>query len=217
MILIEKGREPHSWTEHRLTEGAKYEATPALRDALLAEQGYICAYCMRRIPVQDKGTDETSRIEHIIPQSELSREEAMNYGNMVICCPGAVNSTAYRDSHCDRHKGENPISFTPFDRHTIETLSYKSDDTIESTDKDYNRDINEVLNLNNPLLKRNRKAVRDQIIKSLGKKEWKRADIESMLNTYLSKDANGCRKEYCGVAIHYLTRKLRGGKWLSKN
>ena len=43
MIKIEKKTEPHSWTKHRLTEGAKYEATSDLRNALLSDQGYLCA------------------------------------------------------------------------------------------------------------------------------------------------------------------------------
>lgn len=43
MIKIEKGKEPKSWTTHRLTPGAVYEATDDLRDALLADQGYKTA------------------------------------------------------------------------------------------------------------------------------------------------------------------------------
>lgn len=92
MIKIEKTHDPASWTARRLTPGAKYEATDDLRNALLKDQGYICAYCMRRIPVKDSGTDETTRIEHLIPQSALSQAEAMDYANMVICCPGAIQS-----------------------------------------------------------------------------------------------------------------------------
>lgn len=174
MIKIEKTREPHSWTEHRLTDGAEYEATSDLRDALLADQGYICAYCMRRIPAHDKGTTETTRIEHIIPQSKLTREQRMDYRNMVICCPGAMTSTFEKDCHCDRHKGEKPISFSPLDQNFINTLSYNTDGSIISTNTIYDREINEILNLNVELLKANRKAVRDQLITTLGKTDWKK-------------------------------------------
>ena len=63
MIKIEKKAEPHSWTEHRLTEGAKYEATSDLKNALMSDQGYLCAYCMRRIPVSDKFMIPSTRLQ----------------------------------------------------------------------------------------------------------------------------------------------------------
>lgn len=88
MILIKKSAEPASWTEHRLTEGAQYEATKDLR---------------------------------------LSREEAMDFGNMVICCPGAMAATADGQTHCDRHKKETKISFSPLDANFISTISYGAD------------------------------------------------------------------------------------------
>lgn len=209
MIKIDKTREPQSWTQHRLTEGATYEATADLKDALLADQGYICAYCMRRIPVPDKGTAETTRIEHIIPHSTLTREEAMDYRNMVNCCPGAISSTSEKECHCDRHKGEKPISFSPLDQRFIATLSYKNDGSIVSGYHTYNQEINDVLNLNIPMLKANRKAVRGQLITSLGKNGWKKSNIEKILKVYQEKDASGRKKEYCGVVMDYLTKKLR--------
>ena len=209
MIKIEKKTEPHSWTKHRLTEGAKYEATSDLRNALLSDQGYLCAYCMRRIPVPDKGTAETTRIEHIRPQSSLTRVEAMEYGNLLICCPGAISSTAEKDCHCDRSKGEKQISFTPFDQSFIDTLSYKTDGSIQSSNPKYDQELNEVLNLNTGLLKANRKQVRTQLIQSLGKRNWKKGEIEKIHKVYSEKNRQGEKKEYCGVVISYLTKILR--------
>ena len=209
MIKINKSKEQKNWTKHRLTKGATYEATTDLRDALLTDQGYLCAYCLRRIPVEDKGADETTRIEHIVPQSKLTREETMDYRNMVICCPGAISSTSKKECHCDRHKAENPISFSPLDQSFIDTLSYKNDGSIISSNHLYNKEINEILNLNIGMLKANRKAVRGQLIKSLGKYGWKKANIEKILKDYQEKDASGRKKEYCGVVVDYLTKKLR--------
>jgi hypothetical protein len=68
MIRINKGTEPAEWTAKKLTSGFnKYEPITELREALLEEQGYICAYCMRSIPIEvkDKNESETSKIEHI--------------------------------------------------------------------------------------------------------------------------------------------------------
>ena len=50
MILITKNKEPKEWTEYRNTPGVDYQAIPELVQSLLKEQGYICAYCKRRIP-----------------------------------------------------------------------------------------------------------------------------------------------------------------------
>ena len=75
MILINKNKEPKEWTEYRTTPGVDYQAIPELVDSLLKEQGYICAYCMRRIPQRDKLYDkdgisfsltkEDHRVEHV--------------------------------------------------------------------------------------------------------------------------------------------------------
>ncbi|MBD5339004.1 MAG: hypothetical protein HDR98_07785 [Bacteroides sp.] len=209
MITIKKSVEPRSWLLHRLTEGADYEATEDLRNALLRDQGFICAYCMRRIPVKDNGTGETSRIEHIKPQSLLTRTERMDYGNLVICCPGAIGSTASSATHCDRRKGESPLSFSPLDPHAVETLRYRGDGTIESTDAGINEDINNILNLNNPLLKLNRKQVRTTLISMIGKGNWKKSDLEKILTDFRQKDSEGRLKEYCGVIISFIEKRLR--------
>lgn len=207
-ILIEKTKEPESWLLHRLTPGAKYEPTADLRKSLLTDQGYVCAYCMRRIPVADKGANETSHIEHVRPQSCLTNKEAMDYDNMVICCPGAINSTSAKLCHCDRHKRETPISFSPFDENFISTISYSGDGTIKSSNPVYDKELNEVLNLNVDILKANRKEVRKKLTASFGKRQIKKSDLEKILKIYSSKDVAGMRKEYCGVVIHYLTRRL---------
>lgn len=211
MVLIEKSKEPDSWTQHRKTPGSEYESTPELRDSLLKDQGFICAYCMRRIPVTDHGTTESSRIEHIIPQSMLTREQAMEYSNMVICCPGAISSISEKLTHCDRHKGEKPISLSPLDKNFIATLDYKRDGTLFSSDKRFDSEINTILNLNIEQLKANRKSVRNGLINFLNAKKnrWKRADLEKILQKYEGRDEGGRRMEYCGVVISYVSKKIR--------
>lgn len=83
MRKINKNPEPKEWTSYRLTPGADYKAIPELRRALLEEQGYICAYCMRRIPVKDSNSNETSRIEHILCRGKHD-DEKLHYTKGVI-------------------------------------------------------------------------------------------------------------------------------------
>lgn len=101
-----------------------------------------------------------------------------------------------------------PVSFSPFDENFISTLSYSGDGTIKSSNSVYDKELNDVLNLNVNILKANRKAVRQELQASFGKRQLKKSDIEKILQVYSSKDSEGKRKEYCGVVINYLTKKL---------
>ena len=111
MILITKNKEPKEWTEYRNTPGVDYQAIPELVQSLLKEQGYICAYCMRRIPTKDKiykkdgvnfvYTNEDHRVEHI-KSREQHNDLKLDYTNMVVCCPGHIGA----QDHCDRLKDQ---------------------------------------------------------------------------------------------------------------
>lgn len=201
MRKIIKGKEPKEWTEYRLTPGVDYQAIPELRQSLLKEQGYICAYCMRRIPCKDKNSNEDSRIDHILCQ-ENNQDKKLNYQNMVICCPGAISN----DFHCDKSKGAKDISFSPFDDDFISSLSYSSKTgEIKSTNEQWNREINEILNLNNAILKANRLDVINGIIVSI--KHWNKSDYQRLFQLWENKDSSGFYKAYCGIVIWFL-RKL---------
>lgn len=60
MRYITKGREPSSLTQYKKQSGAYFDGTNKedIRQALLEEQGYLCAYCMCRISA------ENMKIEH---------------------------------------------------------------------------------------------------------------------------------------------------------
>lgn len=210
MIYIEKTREPESWTRHRLTPGADYEASDDLRDRLLKDQGYVCAYCMRRIPAADDNTINETRIEHIRPRTSLSRLERMDYANMVICCPGAISKIT-RDKkhlHCDRRKGEDWMNISPLDSNAMATIGYMTDGTIKSTDSEYDHDINDVLNLNHNLLKGNRLETWKAVVKVLDSKGWTVQNVRNILNRFSMKDRNGMLPAYCGIVRYHLSRWL---------
>lgn len=205
MRKIDKGREPASWTRYRQTPGAVYEPSEDLRESLLKEQGFICAYCMRRIPTKDSNSNETSRIEHILCRQKYP-ERQLDYRNMVICCPGAVDG----NFHCDKSKDNSDITFDLFQQRCMDTLSYSTGDgTIRSSDDTYDREINEVLNLNHALLKRNRHRTLTGVINQLNKKDsWKRSQIRTLLNEWDSKDGEGTYKPYNGIVVWFLKKKL---------
>lgn len=205
MIRIHKKTEPIEWTKKKLTSNfTKYSSIPQLRNALLEEQGYICAYCMRRIPIKDFSEAETSKIEHIKSRSNFPDSQLI-YDNMVICCPGSINGS----SHCDKSKGHKSLSFSPFDISVQSSIVYGTKDgNIKSTNAKINNEINSLLSLNNTMLKANRKETLDAIITILDQKEWKKAQIEAKLKEWKKKE-NQKFKSYCGIVIWFLEKKLR--------
>lgn len=218
MILIRKNSEPKEWQEYRCTPGIDYQSIPALVDSLLEEQGYICAYCMRRIPCKDRLykkdgitftlTDEDHRVEHILSR-ENHEDKKLVYSNMVICCPGHIGD----EEHCDRLKGSNDITFSPLDRNFIATLSYKTDGGIVSSNKQYDKEINDILNLNTKLLKENRKntweAVKKELIAQNGGKPWNKAILSKYVEKYSSLNKQSKKIPYCGVVLFFLQKKLK--------
>lgn len=213
MIKITKGKEPVEWTEERNTPGITYETAhkDALRQALLEEQGGLCGYCMRRVSFVTGITTDT-RIEHLKPRTismaEGKIEETLAYSNMILCCNGDIDGS--KNFHCDASKGEREIHFKPFDAAAIATISYSSKDgSIKSSNKSYDNDLNDVLNLNHPRLAANRLAVIKGLVKEMGRKTWKKKDIARKLKYYYTRTAEGQLHEYCGVVIWYLNKKLR--------
>lgn len=213
MIKINKGQEPAEWTKERQTPGITYETArkEVLRQSLLVEQGGICGYCMRRISYQ-QGYPTDTRIEHLKPRTlslkQGKPEETLDYKNMILCCNGDIDGSGVY--HCDRSKEETCIHFTPFDETVMNSISYSSKNgKIKSSNTQYDDDINNVLKLNHPRLAENRLAVIKGVAKELGKKTWKKSEVNHKLDFYRNRTASGNLHEYCGVVIWYLTKKLK--------
>jgi uncharacterized protein (TIGR02646 family) len=206
MIQINKGIEPLEWTEKKNTPGfTAYEPINELRDALLIEQGYICAYCMQRIPVKDVNVETTSKIEHI--QSREARPDLqLSYANMAICCPGNLNDEA----HCDKLKGRRSVTFDLQTQDLQQSLKYSSKDgSIASGNVQWNKEITELLNLNHSFLKANRRETLAGVIDAIASKGWSEATIRRKYREWSQKDSSGKYLEFCGIVIWYLAKKLK--------
>lgn len=206
MIQIDKGLEPVQWTARKATPGfTQFEPISELRDALLEEQGYICAYCMRRIPVKDVKVDASSKIEHIKSQEDRP-DLQLNYANMAICCPGNMNDEA----HCDKLKCSNSVSFNLHTSALQRSIAYDSlDGSISSSNHTWNEEINEILNLNHGLLKANRREALESIIVLMNAAGWTTHAINAKLKQWRQRNAEGKYYQFCGIVIWYLEKKLR--------
>ena len=212
MIYIEKGKEPASLTKYRQEKFAYFDGCNKndIREALLQEQGYLCAYCMRRI------YNDSMKIEHWKPESELSSKEALDFSNMLGVCLGHNEGDKGKlYDTCDSHKGDIKIKMNPLNKEHIKAIKYiiKSGE-IDSDDPAIKKDVNETLNLNSKthMLQENRKAVLDEVIIKLSKLqkhgEWKKSIIEKIKHEYERVGSDGMKKEYAGIVIWYLNRKL---------
>lgn len=213
MIYIQKGREPASLTRYRQQDGAYfdgYDHKEELREVLLRDQGYICAYCMRRIyndPMKMK-------IEHWVAQSRLaSDKDALDYRILLGVCDGC-RGDAEKNTTCDEHRGDQELYVNPLDSEMMETVFYKRDGSIHSKDPRIEHDLEVTLNLNCKTAKSrivlNRKKIyeecMDRLIRLQKKGNWKEDTIKSVLR-YYNEETEGRKKEYVGVPLYILKKR----------
>lgn len=180
------------------------EVKNKLRQSLLQDQGYICAYCMSAIENNAKST----KIEHYVPRNDSNE---MKYKNLLAVCYGGEGSSDKQQT-CDTHKKQKVLTINPQIQKDIETIYYKHDGSIVSNDKKYNEEINNILNLNVQVLKDKRKhawdAVKNILIKKCKEKAFKKGDLERIYRKYLEKDGSGRHIPYCGIVLWNIKRKI---------
>ncbi len=208
MIFIEKGQEPASLIKYKQQNGAYYDGFSQkenVREALLIEQGHICAYCMRRI------AKDTMTIEHYIPKT-VDENLELDYRNMLGVCLGHRGHRK-EDMTCDAHRGNVVLTINPLDRSKVQLIKYKSDGTIYSEDRETNNDLDVTLNLNcdcvGVFLKTNRKAaletLRNKLAHYKAQGQWTKAIL---LKVKENLKVEGKNAEYRGIMEDYIDKKL---------
>ncbi len=170
MIPIVKKAEPETLTKAKRdikgTPDAVYSFS-SLRgadknkvlEALVREQGYLCAYCMCRIGVGE----HQATIEHLEPQHPMGAEPdgelSLAYENMVAVCDGRNGAT------CDKRRGNAPLTVNPTKPYTLASIVYRRDGRIDAGVEAVRHDLQETLGLNSPQtnLCANRAAVMREI------------------------------------------------------
>ena len=211
MRAIMKGHEPVGLTAHRQTPHSDYDNYPEkddLRHALVTEQRGLCCYCMGRI----RPEGGRMKIEHWQCQTQYE-DQRLNYRNLLGACLGGHGQPA-KFQHCDTRKGNRHLEWNPADpAHRIETrIRYELDGSIRSDEADFNGQLNDVLNLNLPLLKNNRKYLLDAILEW-----WKRE--KARIHGPVPRDGFVRRRDehiggdgelapYCQVVVWWLEHRL---------
>lgn len=193
-----------------------------LREILKQKQGAICCYCMCSVE-----TGKT-KIEHFYSR-ENSPNLEVDYSNLYLACDGEkVNCNENQDDnnniykkcrckykkeidskrivkHCDTCKDSRTLKHIDF-KNIESCVKYKSDGTIYSDDKDIDRELNYVLNLNIKILKENRSQAKNDLWKNLPKDgTWKKDKIQGLIEKYQNQSK---KAPYLGVLIYFLKRKL---------
>ena len=210
MRQIHKSAEPASLTQHRSQPHATYENfqdKDGLRNSLTREQLFLCCYCSGRL-VADPAK---MKIEHFACQTDHPSLQ-LNYSNLLGACLGGQGQ-AEREQHCDTRKGSRALYKSPASSTNIENfVTYSGDGTISSTDSTFRDELNDVLNLNQPTLKQNRKKTLDSFLEGIEKKH-KGTLTKEQWKTYLSKyqGSSGTIEltPYAPVISYYIRRKLR--------
>lgn len=209
MRQIIKNKEPQSLTEHRAKEYAdydNYEEKDDLRKSLCIEQRGICCYCMESISPDVK----YMKIEHFHCQEDYPKQQ-LDYRNLLGACKGNEGQPP-KFQHCDTHKGRKVLNFYPPNQViAIQNLiQYGNDGSINSTNSELDRELNEVLNLNVIQLKNKRKAALDGFKLALNKYKGsiKKPTLERWLAIWNGEQSQDALKPYCQVIVYWLKKKI---------
>lgn len=211
MKQIKKGKPPVSLTEHEKKEHADYDNYPDkedLRMCLTTEQRGICCYCMGPI----KPHVNSMKIEHFKCQDNYP-DEQLKFPNLLGACKGNGGNDE-KLTHCDTFKGNKNLTiYPPGKMPNVETLfDYNNDGTISSKNGQANKEIKDVLNLNAPILVKNRKATLDGFKDFLDSRNSGK-QIQNVTLVKWIEDWNGVShvndlRPYCMVIVYWLQRRL---------
>ena len=208
MILIQKGKAPNSLVQYKYQFDASFNNLPSvvkndIRTALLEEQGFLCAYCMKAI------NDKSMKIEHYqarTPDNEL------DYKNLLACCSGGEQFGDYSERTCDTYKEDKVLHIDPQNINHITTIRYRSSDGTILSSLEFGNELSDILNLNSVLLKTARKNIIDALDNTIGKKfgskPCSKSYLQALLNKYSSR-VNNHNTSFLGVYVWYLTKKIR--------
>lgn len=215
MIKIVKGNQPNSLVAHKKS-GGNYGNIPSatkneLRESLINEQGYVCCYCLKRIP-ENKADLHHTKIEHFKCQDNYA-ELDLEYSNLHLACKGNQGQSIKLQT-CDTAKANKDVmAFSLIDNSLNGNIHYAKDGTIFSEQDNIEKEINEVLQLNNDQnIKNARARIRKGISESIRilqrKGKLTKNILERELQNWQDRYDNKHRPFY-PVAVQYLENKIQ--------
>ena len=207
--FIKKGGENAKYTNFKNSDGKD-----KVRESLLEEQGFLCAYCMKRINLDVK-------IEHWISQAssiaDKQPHQTLDYGNLLAVCNGTDSANDKINEHCDRTRKDIPLTIKPTNQLAVSKLKYLTNGAIKTDDLELKKDIEESLQLNCLYLMDQRKnALSDaKTIYKLRSKNLKQDQekkiLERLQRMYQVKhtdpdDQKDKYKEFCEFVLYFYSK-----------
>lgn len=227
MKYIRKAGCPHSYSQWCSavagTDKSDWREVPSaqkgqLLATMIAEQGELCAYTMRRI---DK---DSSHVEHIKPQSRCRADQSgsdLNHRNLVACFPRKGMKAAYRYGAQLKEgwwDNDGAQFVSPFQRRCERIFRFGLDGNIAAVSKHAGaRTTIDVLGLNHQSLTEDRKRVIDEFIYGpTGDDPMSLANARRARNNICDRDGRGRFYEFCvairGALEAHLTYLTKLGK-----
>ena len=211
MKYIQKTGSPHSYTEWCAevsgTSKSDWREVPSdqkerILTAMIADQGGLCAYTMRRID------NNSSHVEHIKPQSRCREDlpgSDLDYANLVACYPrldvkGQPRYGARRKGGWWDTDGAEFVS--PLQSACEKVFRFKLDGEIEALDnRNEAKTTITVLGLDHRSLTEDRKrAINEFLYGRTGADPISSAEARRARDTICDRNRNGSFNEFC-VAI----------------
>jgi uncharacterized protein (TIGR02646 family) len=203
MKHIIKRAEPKEFQEWKAKANADWQPTyddlrdpekPVVKQALMAEQGFLCCYCERRL------IDEDSHIEHFRPQND-PQVDALDYGNLLCSCQNKIPKGAPR--HCGNLKNgwfDAQQLISPLQPGCEKRFSYSGDGMIRAAKQgdEPARVTIEKLGLAIPKLN----DLREKAIEPFLDPELSDSDFRQFVAAYLCIDAEGRFGEFWTTIRH---------------
>lgn len=165
MRHIMKGVEPSTVTETRTASTTDLSTAARARTAfdqidkgrvradLAREQGWLCAFCMRRIDPDDADErgERTMKIAHRTP-IDVDPGQALSWRNLLGSCDGGQRS-GWRTKSCDAAQGPAPLTVDPTVRASCSYVRYERRESkrglfITSSHAEIKADVEDTLGLN---------------------------------------------------------------------
>ena len=204
MKHIVKQQEPQAFAEWKALGSADWAPTyrklsgeikQSVKQALMAEQGYLCCYCERRL------IDHDSHIEHFRPQND-PQVDPLDYTNLLCSCQNKIEKGEPR--HCGNLKNgwfDEQLLISPLSADCAERFAYSGDGKIRPAnplDDSAQVTINR-LGLATPKIN----DLRAKAIEPFLDDDLSDAEMKLFVSAYLQMDGQ-CRFGEFWSGIHYL-------------
>lgn len=211
LLKIHKAKGSYADTQNDNSKIPKVTTRTDILTDLSEEQGFICAYCMRSISL------DNATIEHFLGQSyiddngkALGKEQDTNYDNMLAVCKGDF---CQKELHCDSSRGKYQakrplLNISPLNKKQMNSIKFSQSGMVyyENIDDEteISFDLNNILNLNCKNIKEERKKIIKIIKRLLAQHKFDKKFAQKELTYWEQK--NSSYKAYCQVAIFELRK-----------